>query len=416
MTYERKMKSYDLDLEFNRGRLTFYSEEKRLTGGRGMFCYFKCLEGINFSTEADWKILESEDDRFLAEGRLFFLPGTLEWKIRKLVQGGFDIFINLRLEDNIRIITAGTNIQIDPGYHGWSSGDWRAAFPGFAPFEQELWRGFPPRDYLSVTAPGSGLPDFRVTVNKNSPLKETRTLVMSPRSNCRTFDFIRFEGDNKPVEIAEGQYRFFSGTVRLKQENPEPFYYPRDLFSQGPVAKIMVVSKTDTDHTMHFIERFRKSIPKIWKDDRFQLPEVICILPAKQIAEARELENVHFEPEPSDVFTLKRKLTANYGKQSIDFFAQTTDRIDDRFGLRSNLLAAVLGVRYKMKYDRAGCNMFLANSPKTIIMRKLQRIESIMKRTLVKIVKIIQFLLVISVFPFLALWEFFKTRTRVRKG
>ncbi|MDD5060211.1 MAG: ABC transporter ATP-binding protein [Candidatus Omnitrophica bacterium] len=123
------LKSGDLSIIFNNGRLLFNWKNRLLTPGLGGHTILGIMNKQYNSTQADWLVEKQDDEKIIAKGKFNQLNVEQTWKIEIDKDLGLKWDIGIKSADKEQVSECQANIMLAKEYGSWSTGIEKGDFP-----------------------------------------------------------------------------------------------------------------------------------------------------------------------------------------------------------------------------------------------------------------------------------------------
>ncbi len=214
------IRSKDLELIFNNGRLFILWREKEITNNKGGYNDLHYGSAWAHSINAEWKVIESNQNSIIAEGKFEFLKIIIRWELKLLADNKFSWTIFLIPQVKVPKFENHTNLLVTPEYMKWFSSDKKGFFP---PIDGEdidwklVYNGQDRRlKYIGLEGKhGTELPQIKLEFKEFEKGDFRRVLNTNFELNSRSLHSLLCRETPEKVELKKQPIKLFSALVSI---------------------------------------------------------------------------------------------------------------------------------------------------------------------------------------------------------
>ncbi len=273
---EHALQSGPLRVLWKPGKLELYWRGRELTAGPGFYSWLAGQER-KASGQLQWSLVRADATSLRAEAKR--IGGREIWETELLSDTELHWKVTFQLDEESLMERACAAFIAQPGYcRGLAGREPFAYEDGPARTDTTVWAGRRPVRRVALAGKAwSGLPGLAVTLDADLPFYQffTGNGPLVSGENSWRVECVRYQNEIVPMTIPAGEHTLVDCRIRLGGNVWTPLHYPRDLFSQGRMAEVLVLDLADTPNAMaHGRDALARQLPWVLQGGSVQPPRV----------------------------------------------------------------------------------------------------------------------------------------------
>ncbi|MFC1734801.1 hypothetical protein ACFL1X_01700 [Candidatus Hydrogenedentota bacterium] len=374
-----------LSVTMDRGSLRIFWRGNELTREDGGRTRIADDRHEVFSPDIPWTVETIDAGSFRAQGEWTRWGIQEQWKVSLVSENEFkwQVWLDVPHDCCLQAVSAGlvlsgeyTHAKAEKVPVALHDGDWL--------HETTFWASRRPTNSIYIanyrsSGNDSGTPGVILALEPTAQFVEL-SIGNGPRyddGNTRKIEVLRFRSEIVPMRLKHGRYSILDARIIVGKERVLPLNQPLDTFSNGYLAKILLLNRTSYSHMTACRRIIEKRLPLIMKNGYVSRPTVKFVAPASEEL-TQEEKDIFTGVNAEDLIARKPGFLGQLGllmrlrREKFDLVVTTVTDVAVGRTMKDKFSVAIIKPRTDLMFDYAFRNIFYGGSSVGRLLRKVK--------------------------------------------